>query len=323
MKTQIIWLVLVMWLSACIPANQTPVVTKTATLPGELTPYLTATAPVVVTPGKTAAAKPLPSPSATLRTHTIKKGETVSGIALLYGVTIDAILAANPKLNPNMLVVGSTLVVPASQGTQASGGDLTTATPLPLRLDGVHCAAVQDGGAWCFVLAHNPQKNGVESVSVVIRIADENGQGMQSQVAYAMLNLLLGKGTLPLAVYFQAPVPKTIQASAELLTALPVNTADKRYLVASLSGVKTNIQLDGLSAIVKGTVSLDKSSARAQQVWVLLTAYDASGQVIGLRRWEMDAKQVLKPGKTLAFAQTVYSTGGTIEKVDVMVEARP
>ena len=323
MKRQIAWLDVVLWLSACIPANQTPVIAKTPTPAGELTPYLTSTAPLVVTPGKTAAVSPLPSPSATPRTHTIKKGETVSGIALLYGVTIDAILAANPNLNPNLMVVGATLVVPASQGTSVPGGDLATATPLPLRLDGVHCAAVQDGGAWCFVLAHNPQKSGVESVSVVIRIADENGQGMQSQVAYAMLNLLPGMGTLPLAVYFPAPVPKTIQASAELLTALPVNTADKRYLTASLSGVKTNIQPDGLSAAVKGTISLDKSSARAQTVWVLLIAYDASGQVIGLRRWEMDANQVLKPGKQMAFAQTVYSTGGTIARVEVMVEARP
>ena len=323
MKRQIAWLVVVLWLSSCIPANQTPVATKTVTLTGELTPYLTSTAPVVVTPKKTAPASPLPSPSATPRTHTIKKGETVSGIALSYGVTIDAILAANPQLNPNMMVVGSTLVVPASQGTQAPGGDLAMATPLPLCLDGVHCAAVQDGGAWCFVEAHNSQKNGVESVSAVIRIADENGQGMQSQEAFGMLNLLPGKGTLPLAVYFPAPVPKTIQASAELLTALPVNTADKRYLTAGLSGVKTNIQPDGLSAALKGTVSLDKSSARAQTVWVLLIAYDASGQVIGLRRWEMDVNQVLKPGKTLAFTETVYSTGGTIVKVDVMVEARP
>jgi murein DD-endopeptidase MepM/ murein hydrolase activator NlpD len=265
----------------------------------------------------------LPSPSVTPRTHTIKKGETVSGIALLYGVTIDAILAANPKLNPNLMVVGSTLVVPASQGTPAPGGDMATATPLPLRLDGMHCAAVQDGGAWCFVLAHNSQKSGVESVSAVIRIADENGQGMQSQPAFAMLNLLPGKGTLPLAVYFPAPVPKTIQASAELLTALPVNTADKRYLTADLSGVKTNILPDGLSAAVKGTVSLDKSSARAQQVWVLLIAYDGSGQVIGLRRWEMQSDQTLKAGKQALFVETVYSTGGKIAKVTEMVEARP
>ena len=255
--------------------------------------------------------------------HTVKQGETVSGIALLYGVTVDAILAANPKLNPNLMVVGSTLVVPAGGGAKAPAGELPTATRLPVRLDGVHCAAVQGGGAWCFVVAHNPQKIRVESVSVIIRIANDKGNGMVSQVAFAMLNLLPAGGTLPLAVYFPPPVPNNIQASAELLTALPVNAGDDRYLPVKLGEEKTDILPDGLSANVSGTVTLDKSSARAQHVWVLMIAYDASGQVIGLRRWEMGSAQVLKPGKQMAYAETVYSTGGKIAKVTTMAEARP
>jgi hypothetical protein len=254
----------------------------------------------------------------------VKKGDTVGGIALAYGVSVEAILAANPQLNPNLMVVGSTLVVPASPAAPApAGSDLPTATPLPVRLDGLHCTAVQDGGVWCFVVAHNPQKSGEESVSVNIRIADSNGKGMQSQAAYTLLNLLSGKGTLPLAVYFPAPVPKTIQASAELLTALPVDSGSDRYLPANVAQVKTDILTDGLSARVSGVVTLDKGSAAAHQVWVLLVAYDASGQVVGLRRWEMGADQALKAGKQAPFAETVYSTGAKIAKVTAMVEARP
>ncbi len=321
-------LVLVGLLSACLPSAPTPVSAGAPTPAGQLTPYLTRTATLPVTPakpGKTASPTRLPSPSPTPRTYTIKQGDTVGGIALQYGVSVDAILAANPQLNPNLMVVGSTLILPASPvaPAQSSAGDLPTATPLPVRLDGVHCAAVQDGGAWCFAVAHNPQKSGVESVSVTIRIADGNGKGVQSQAAYALLNLLPGKGTLPLAVYFPPPVPKTIQASAELLTALPVGSGSERYLAASVDKLKTDILADGLSAKASGVVTLDKGNAAAHQVWVLLIAYDVSGQVTGLRRWEMGAGQVLKAGKQAPFAETVYSTGGKITKVTVMVEARP
>jgi len=323
MKRQITWLVLVALLSACVPTSQTPALTEIPVLAGALTPYLTRTATRMVTPRRTTSPSLLPSPSATPRTHTVKQGETVSGIALLYGVTIDAILTANPKVNPNMMVVGSTLIVPAGVGTKAPAGDLATATPLPVRLEGVHCATVQDGGAWCFVVAHNSQKTRMESISVIIRIADEKGEGMLSQEAFAMLNLLPAGKTLPLAAYFPEPVPKNIQASAELLTALPVKAGDDRYLPVKLGEVKTSILPDGLSANVNGKVSLDKGSARAQQVWVLMIAYDASERVIGLRRWEMSAGQVLKAGKQMAFAATVYSTGGKIERVVEMVEARP
>ncbi len=328
MKRPVAWLALVVLLSACLPAGPTAVATGTATPAGQLTPYLTRTVTLAVTPakaGKTVSPTPLPSPSPTPRIYTIKQGDTVGGIALAYGVNMDAILAANPQLNPNLMVVGATLVVPASPAApaQSPAGDLPTATPLPVRLDGLHCAAVRDGGAWCFVVAHNPQKNGVESVSVTIRIADGNGKGVQSQAAYALLNLLPGKGTLPLAVYFPPPVPKTIQASAELLSALPVDSGSDRYLPANVDKVKTEIPGDGLSANVSGVVTLDKGSPTAHQVWVLLIAWDDSGQVTGLRRWEMADDQALKAGKQAPFAGLVYSTGGKIAKVTAMVEARP
>jgi LysM repeat protein len=328
MKRHFAWLVVVAMLSACLPVGQKPLPVSTPTPAGQLTPYLTSTATLPATPakpGKTVSATPLPSPSPTPRPYTVKKGDTVGGIALAYGLSVEAILAANPQLNPNLMVVGSTLVIPASPAApaKAPAADLPTTTPLPVRLDGVHCVAVPDGGAWCFVVAHNPQKSGVESVSVTIRIADGNGKGVQTQEAYALLNLLPGKGTLPLAVYFPPAVPKTIQASAELLTALPVESGSDRYLTASLTKVKTDILADGLSANVGGVVTLDKGSATAHQVWVLLIASDASGQVIGLRRWEMASDQILKAGKQAPFAETVYSTGGKITKVMVMVEARP
>ena len=320
--------ILAVLLSACLPAGQTSLPASTPTLAGQLTPYLTGTATLPVTPakpGKTVSATSLPSPSPTPRTFTVKKGDTVGGIALAYGVSVEAILAANPQLNPNLMVVGSTLVIPASPAApaHAPAGDLPTTTPLPVRLDGVHCAAVQDGGAWCFAVAHNPQKSGVESVSAAIRIADSNGKGMQTQVAFGLLNLIPGKGTLPLAVYFPPPVPRAIQASAELLTALPIDSGSDRYLSASSDNVKTNILADGLSARVSGVMTLDKGSSTAHQVWVLLIAYDASGQVTGLRRWEMGADQALKAGKQAPFAEMVYSTGGKIAKVTVLVEARP
>lgn len=323
MKRQIVWLVLVGLLSACIPARQMPEPTGHPTQSGELTPYLTLTATIQVSLGRTDSPSPLPAPSVTPLIYKVKKGDTVSGIAQMYGVTVEAILAANPKLNPNLMEVGSTLVIPTSSGTKAPAGDLATVTPLPVRLDGVHCAAVQDGGAWCFAVAHNSQKIGVESVSVIIRIANGNGEGMLSQVAFALLNLLPSGGTLPLAAYFPPPVPDHIQASAELLTALPVNAGDNRYLSAGLSREKTNILPDGLSANVSGIITLEKGSTGAQQIWVLAIAYDLSGQVVGLRRWEMSSEQTLKPGKQMAFALAVYSTGDKIESVDTLVEAKP
>jgi tetratricopeptide (TPR) repeat protein len=69
-----------------------------------------------------AAVKPPPSDNAsravttvakTTRTHKVQPGDTPSSIARKYNVKLDALLAANPSLNPKRLQVGQLLNIPA------------------------------------------------------------------------------------------------------------------------------------------------------------------------------------------------------------------
>lgn len=70
------------------------------------------TAPAA-TPVRTAAATPRPA-AARPRTHTVAAGETPAAIARKYGVNLNALLAANPGLNPKKLRVGQALNLPSS-----------------------------------------------------------------------------------------------------------------------------------------------------------------------------------------------------------------
>ncbi len=82
-------------------------------------------------PAKTAATKPAPAGSAT---HVIASGDTFSGIAQRYGVSQSALQQANPKVNPNVILIGSTLVIPA-------GGKPTASTPPPASMTASTAAA--------------------------------------------------------------------------------------------------------------------------------------------------------------------------------------
>ena len=63
-------------------------------------------------PSKAEDSRPLPA-TTTIRTHTVKSGETPSVIARRYGVKVTALMAANPRLDPRRLQVGQALTLPA------------------------------------------------------------------------------------------------------------------------------------------------------------------------------------------------------------------
>ncbi len=79
--------------------------------------------PVPPSPGPTAT--PTPPPSGGMTTYTVQRGDTLSRIAVRFGVTVNAIMQANNLTNPNLIFVGQVLNIPTS------GGGGTTPPPPP------------------------------------------------------------------------------------------------------------------------------------------------------------------------------------------------
>jgi len=57
--------------------------------------------------------RPRATPPATSRTHLVKAGESPILIARSYGIKLEALMAANPKLDPRRLQVGQVLIIPS------------------------------------------------------------------------------------------------------------------------------------------------------------------------------------------------------------------
>ena len=83
---------------------------------GTLHPTLKPSNPPAVTPtpapGETATPAPTPTPDASTKTYKILKGDTFTKIAKKFGITVDALQAANPKVKPTSLHIGATLIIP-------------------------------------------------------------------------------------------------------------------------------------------------------------------------------------------------------------------
>jgi lipoprotein NlpD len=92
-------------------------------------------APVVARtppPPRAEAPKPVPEKPAekAVATHTVKRGETLAGIALQYGLDYRELAAWNGITNPNVISVGQVLSLAATNGVAAAPVAAPTATPL-------------------------------------------------------------------------------------------------------------------------------------------------------------------------------------------------
>ncbi len=313
---------LVLFSACAVPPQVSPTSSPYPVYTGTLVPYYTRTptaTPVLVTP---ATPTPLPTLTPTPRTHVVKAGEDMSGIALRYRVKLSDLKAANPSVTPNVMRIGTILIIP---GTAIPNPTVITPTQPPpdILLGPVRCDLDAQGSATCFVVAYNQGAAAAENVSAAISLLDPQAQPTDkptSQVVTTPLNLLPAGTAMPLMALFQAPLPVGFEPVAELVSSLPASEGEKRYLALELQNKQVDILPYGLTAEVSGK-AVSPADQDAAQVWVGAIAFDSAGNVVGMRRWENSTRLVARG--SLPFSMFVYSTGAEIARVDLLGEARP
>ncbi len=214
--------------------------------------------------------------------------------------------------------VGIVLKIP-SNPENPSGEPTPTAAPF--AIEQIECYPTANNGMWCFVLVHNDLFDFMENVSAQVTLVDSNNVTLASQTALLPLNILPPNTSMPLAVFFPPDIPADAKPQVQVLTAIRLLPNDARYLPATLNNTLVQVNAEGHSAQVSGSVLSQSQATDASQVWVAATAYDVAGSVIGVRRWESNA--ALSAGGTLPFEFLLSSIGGKIARVEFAVEARP
>lgn len=303
-----------LFLGACAPQipNETP-------LPPTLDVYPVATfSPTAGQPNGLVISAETPLPSPTPFAYTIKSGDTLSQVAEKFNISLDALLAVNPDVDPNAMSVGQTLQIP-SNPTNRTGE--STPTPVPFPVQQIVCYPTADRGMWCFALVHNDSHDFIENVTAQFTLLASDGKSIASQTALLPLNILPPDTSLPLSVYFSPDVPADAKPQVQILTAIRLLPGDTRYLPATIDNTLTQVDWSGRSAQVSGQVLLPADSKAASLVWVAAVAYDETGGVVGVRRWESTAG--LSAGRKLSFSFLLSGAAGHIVRVEFAVEARP
>ena len=299
-------------LTACAPQQ-----TEVATSGVSLTPFLTSTRSPSQTPEDLVTAEtPLPSP--TPFTYTVQLGDTISGIALKFGVSMEDLQAANPETPPDAMSVGTILNIPSNPDNPSGE---PTPTPASFTIQQIECYSTANKGMWCFVLVHNDFPDSMENVTAQVTLVDSDNVTLASQTALLTLNILSPDTSLPLSVFFSPEVPVSVKPQVQVLTAIRLLPNDERYLPATIHNTFVQVNAEGHSAQLSGQVLSQSESTEANQVWVAATAYDDAGRVAGVRRWESNA--ALPAAGSLPFEFIISSIGGKIARVEFAVEARP
>lgn len=262
---------------------------------------------------------PLPSPTPFL--YIVKRGDTMLGIALFYGIELAALKAANPDVDPLIMSVGTQLVIPLV-GSEAPSEP--TSTPVPLALTEPACFAMRDGSLWCSLVLHNTGEQSVENLSVLLDLVGPDGGLLASQVLFSPLNRLPSGGRLGLAARFAGLAGEQVQPYASLLTAVQVGAESERYLETRHSGEQVQIDPGGRKVQYRGLVEV---LAPAQSLWVVVSAFDAQDRLVAQRKLVFAAvctPEMFSAGcPAVVLDGTLFSAGPEIARVAIQSEARP
>ena len=274
------------------------------------------------TPVPTQTLQPTPTLTLSPVTHTVTEKDDMFGLALRFGISLDALKAANPNVIPNMMGVGTVLIIPVTPTPPSTSTGPGSPTPTPDPFSPLRFAmepiCYQDalGGAYCFAQLENISNSPVENPSVRFTLNGSDSTALEMD-GILPLNILPAQETMPIVAYFPSPVPTSYEVSAQITDWLPVMPDDARYLNSEIVAESQTIAVGAGFAEVTGVVNL--AQGQADYVWVLGVAFDANRQVLGLRRWEPEAP--LPNGNAFPFEFRVYAMQGEIAEVKLFVEA--
>ncbi len=292
-----------------IPPTMTPTPSPMPTLPPTATP-------VPYTPAPTATPTPTPTPII----HTIARGETLIAIAARYGVSAAAIQELNGITDPRRLQVGQQIFIPPPPVPAASGESLPTpvSTPLPVDIGPVYFGYSPNGGLWLLGEVSNPGAQPLEGVRLRTRLRGEDGQVLAEDETMAVGDVILPGETSPFGVYFARPPQRFSGYMMETQSAFPAHLG--RYYLDLLA---TDVTWEGERYAlyrVEGRIR-NTGPETAVEVRLVVTLYDALGQVIGFVVAEPEHNRIAPGGET-PFQVVAIPLGGPVTQVRVKAWGR-
>jgi LysM repeat protein len=265
------------WVASCSVVSESaptisptyrPQITLTVRFRGPPAATVAPEFPITTTP------KPVPDGDAYLL-YTVRPGDTLLGIALDFGVTVEQIHAANGQIDPRNLQVGQQINIP--QGLSLTPA---TAAPLPLELARPACYETPTDSILCLGTVYNNREYPIWRVHVRIKLLRSDGGILAEHDAGVEQGIIPPGQAAPYSALFKADWHDYGFAAVSLQTADATPQNIERF-VPLIVEAETPSLIDG-RYIVSATL-YNPSPFPTGPVRLFLTLLDDEGQVVGYR----------------------------------------
>lgn len=315
------WIIIIsLGLTACggqVVTGSTPTPESLAVILPSPTPRSTL-APLALTPIPTNTPAPTPTPIV----HIVQPGDTLLGIALQYGVTLDALQQVNGVLRPETLQIGQQIIIPTGSGGPANdgGGNFLLPTPVPAPLVITNTARYQTpvGSLWVLGEVFNPTDQPLENVQVRVGLMNDTGLEIGSDLTFTVLDFIPAGGRSPFGVLFPQPPQGVAGFQALIIRADPSYSNQTRY--AQLQVNNPLIKSEGNAYHITGSI-VNGGASNAVEPYLVVTVYDEAHRVTGYRQVLLPPEQLIA-GATANFDVLIAPDPSSPKVVDFVAVAQ-
>ena len=301
-------------LAACSSVEREHTPLPTATL-RSFSAYTPSSKPVSsLTPiGTPISVGPTPTPFV----HIIQQGETLLEIAFRYGVQFDDIVLVNPEIDPNLLRIGEEIRIPGPGGEPVDIL-LPTPTPIPVHLKPLDCYESPSVTFVCMISIINTAEFVVGGVSAHIALHDRDGQILDNQIVYALLNNIPIGQEIPMVAIFDRRPSRYSGFHVELLSAVQVPDLLDGLPAIDVLETRTIYQAENRLVEVSGRLSITSSEGDEFLVRIVGVALDTKGEPIGMNVWE--ERVYSANNEDIEYRISIFSLGPEIADISILPE---
>jgi LysM repeat protein len=302
------------------PATETPIATTPRPTPALNVTFVTFTpgpqsARALRPQGQATRPPPTPTMTATPILYTVRSGDTLVGIAAANGVTLDELLALNPDVQPELLMIGQQISLPLS-ATAAAPILVATDEPFALEVQALAQYSSVSGGMWVLGEVRNNGPQPAELIQVEVKVSTLNEGELARETIWLTPVTLPAGGKAPFGVLFQDIDVAHAEAEAQIVSGRPVFEMGIRYLDLAVSDAQVTIGRSPNTVLGR----LENGGQQpAGQISVITTFYDSQGAVTGFH--ELALEGAVAPGESTPFQFIALPPGGRVDDYDFAVQA--